>query len=235
MTAALPALGPACNGRPAMQFGTRTRRVLVFDTAPIFRAGVRATLSSAHELGAAVVGEGSTVDEMRALIERSSPEIVAVDAAMIESQQSWLRTFRRIAPQTRVLVVASHDDFDLSQEFLAVRVDGYIIRDDPPEILIAAIQALLAGETYVSPRVPPLAADGDSRIRKVSSLERLSKREREVFHMFVQGYTSPHVAHELHLSVKTVQTHRARINRKLGVHSAAELLRFAALRGLVQP
>jgi DNA-binding NarL/FixJ family response regulator len=220
---------------PAVSLGTRTQRIVLFDGSPIFRAGLRAMLSCVPELDVAVVAESGAAVDGRALLERSAPEIAIVDAAMIEPPESWIRMVRRIAPQTRLLVMASHDDLYLAEEFLSMGVDGYMIRDDPPEVLVSAIRALLAGETYVSARVPVSMAEFPTRQHAVPSVARLSKREREVFRMFVLGYTSLHVARELHLSVKTVQTHRSRINRKLGVHSAAELLRFASLRGLVRP
>ncbi len=210
----------------------RAHGAVLCDATPVFRAGMGGL---ARDAGIAVVAEAGTPQEARAAIEETSPDLVIVDAGIVERPEAWLRTVRRVAPGARVLVLARHDDVDLAREFLAAGLEGYALRDDPPDALLAAMRDVILGVKHVSARLPPSLADERNRGPRVPSLASLSSRERELLELFVRGFSNEHVARELGLSVKTVQTHRARINRKLGVHSAAELVRFAALRGLVRP
>jgi DNA-binding NarL/FixJ family response regulator len=205
---------------------------VVCDATPVYRAGLR---QLAREAGVAAVTEVGTLNEARAAIEETKPGLVVFDGGMVEQPEALLRSVRRVVPRVRVLVLARHDDVDVAREFLAAGLDGYVPRDDPPHALLAAIRDVLVGVRHVSARLPPSLAEEGMRGILVPSLARLSRRERELLDLFVRGFSNDHVARELRVSVKTVQTHRARINRKLCVHSAAELVRFAALRGLVRP
>jgi DNA-binding NarL/FixJ family response regulator len=123
----------------------------------------------------------------------------------------------------------------LVQEALSAGAAGYALKSERLEALASAIRAVARGGSYLAPELPARLLNGarGSRPGEQGSLGGLSPREREVFDLLVRGFSNRGVAAELCISVKTVETHRSRIHQKLGVHSVAELIRFAALNGLI--
>jgi two-component system response regulator NreC len=127
-------------------------------------------------------------------------------------------------------------EFFVSRAF-AAGVSGYAVKTQAPEEILDAIRTVARGETYLAPKFSHLFAhQSDTRRAPVvsnSPLEELSRREREIFDLIVRGFTNEGMAGTLSISVKTVETHRSHINRKLRVHSTGELIRLAALHGLI--
>ncbi len=132
-------------------------------------------------------------------------------------------------------MLSIHGTDENVMEALAAGALGYALKDQLAEEIVTAIRVVASGEHYLAPKIPKAVLERHRRGEdaRASPLKELSAREREVFDLVVRGFTNESAARELTISVKTVETHRARINRKLGVHSTEALVRFAAMRGLL--
>jgi DNA-binding NarL/FixJ family response regulator len=124
-----------------------------------------------------------------------------------------------------------HAKPELARDAFEAGATGYAVKTEVPSSIVEAIRAVARGELYVSPSIPRSVLEMPRR--SADPLSGLSTREREVFGLVVRGLSNDNVARELDISIKTVQTHRSKINQKLGLHSTGDLIRFAALRGLI--
>lgn len=212
-----------------------TSTVALVDDHPVFREGLRTLL--AGEPGLEVVGEAADARGACAIANTAKPAVIVIDVALpdgdgIAATQEILRN----SPRTRVLALTMHTgEFFVSRAFSA-GVSGYAIKTQAPEEIVSAICAVARGETYVPARFSHLVSR-HSEPRRAGNpstpFDDLSKREREIFDLILRGFTNDGMARTLFISVKTVETHRSHINRKLRVHSTGELIRLAALHGLL--
>ena len=212
---------------------------VLVDDHDLFRAGLRALLAGTSDLR--VVGEARTASQAYAVIEATKPEVVVLDVSLAGTDGIALtRELRRRGAGCRILMLTMHAVPDCVVRALRAGALGYALKDEPADAALQAIRATAAGTRYLSPRLP--VAEIEEQLTSRSSgqptggappLQGLSRREREIFAMVVRGMQNRQIASELCISVKTVETHRAHINRKLGVHSGTELVRLAALYGVV--
>jgi two-component system response regulator NreC len=137
-----------------------------------------------------------------------------------------------LLPGCRVLIYTALTDSRSAIEALAAGADGFALKTDGVEELLSAIRTVTQGQRYLSPAVE-LALRGEGAPVQGMQLSVLSAREREIFDLVITGYSNQKLAAELFISVKTVETHRGSINKKLAVHSTGQLVRFAALNGLL--
>jgi two-component system response regulator NreC len=210
--------------------------VALVDDHPLFREGLRTVLSAQADVE--VVAEACNSRQACLMASASKPAVVVIDMTLpdgdgIAATQEILRQ----APRTRVLMLTMHtSEFFVSRAF-AAGVSGYAVKTQAPEEILDAIRTVARGETYLAPKFSHLfARQNDARRTPIvsnSPLEELSRREREIFDLIVRGFTNEGMAGALSISVKTVETHRSHINRKLRVHSTGELIRLAALHGLI--
>jgi len=201
-------------------------RVLLADDHAILRAGLRMLLSAQPDM--TVVAEASDGDEAvrRALATR--PDVAVVDLTMPgPSGVETLGRLRREVPATRLLVLTMHDDPGYARVALAAGASGHVIKDADSGELLAAIRAVHRGRTFVR------VGAGESTAVRPTAPPPLSPRERQVLQLLAHGHTNREIADHLALSVKTIETHRARLGEKLGVHKRAELVRFAIELGLL--
>jgi two-component system response regulator NreC len=133
------------------------------------------------------------------------------------------------------LMLTMHGNHYYLTQAFAAGARGYALKEQLPTEIVDALRSVARGEVYVAPQLPQdvAAASGARRSTATTPLDALSPRERDIFDLIVRGYTNTSMAETLHLSVKTIETHRAHINKKLRVHSTGELIRLAALHGLV--
>jgi DNA-binding NarL/FixJ family response regulator len=206
-----------------------TLQVVVVDDHDLLRAGVREFLTVITEYR--LVGEARTARDGLRIIEAKKPDIVLMDIVMpgMDGIVATREILRRV-PGARVVVLSAHKQVhDVMDAFSAGAV-GYVLKTDPPEMLVEALQQAARGASFVSPAVglslAALAAQRDV-------LDVLSKREREIFRLAADCRTAGEIANQLCLSRKTVDTHLNRINRKLALRDRAELVRLAASIGLV--
>ena len=213
--------------------------VLLVDDHHLFRQGLRAVLETTSDL--AVIGEASTGREAFEMVDRLKPAVVVADVTLPDGDGiAAAREILKREPATRVLMLTMHGNHFYVSQALTAGAKGYALKEQLPNDIVDAVRAVARGETYVAPQLPQeLAATttagskpGDTS-SPTNPLTTLSPRERDIFDLIVRGYTNTSMAETLKLSVKTIETHRAHINKKLRVHSTGELIRLAALHGLV--
>lgn len=213
-------------------------RLVIVDDHPVLRDGLRAALGTQPDFN--VVAEAENAESAYAAVESFQPDVVILDLSLPGlSGMSVARMLKRRAPEAKVLMFTVHAGEDFVLECLGAGASGYVLKQDPVEALVDGIRAVARGELFISPRFPRSVLQTHLRRRagmdlRISPLDELSQREREVFDLVIMGFTNEGVGQELGVSVKTVETHRTSINRKLGVHSTADLVRLAARRGLLR-
>lgn len=213
-------------------------RLLVADDHPVVRAGLRMLLGTQPDME--VVGEavdGATAVE-RALELR--PDVVVMDITMRGA--NGLAATREIVkriPQTKVLILTMHDSEEYLRQTLEAGATGYVLKQAADTELAVAIRAVQRGEIYLYPAFTRVLLrdltpnrDTDGQAQR-DSYELLSPREKEVLRMVALGHTNRKIADQLFLSVKTIETYRARVMEKLNLRTRAALVRYALLRGLL--
>jgi DNA-binding NarL/FixJ family response regulator len=218
-----------------------TIRLVLADDHTVFRAGLKLLLQAYEDIE--VVGEAADTGELLEVVERLKPDVLVLDLTMPGgSSIPWIERLRRLAPATRIVILTMHDDPALVRAALAGGASGFVVKNAADTELVAAIRAVAKGSLFVDLDLPPdqlrilLGAGTESRSGdRKGPLDRLSKREAEVLLLLAQGHTNQQIAADLDLSVKTIETYRARIGDKLGLRSRADLIRFAVELGLIGP
>jgi two-component system response regulator NreC len=214
-------------------------RVLIVDDHAIVRAGLRLLISGQEDM--TVVGEaGSTQDGIDAA-ERLSPDVALIDLSLPgEGGIEAIRHLRRTRPRVRAVALTMHDDPVYLRSVLSAGGCGYVVKRAADSELLAAIRAVREGRSFVSPMLAEAEAQETAATLQVAglvdteeALARLSARERQVLVLLAHGHTHAEIAEQLGISVKTVETHRARLGEKLGLKSRADLVRFALDAGLL--
>ncbi|HLJ80371.1 MAG TPA: response regulator transcription factor [Ktedonobacterales bacterium] len=224
-------------------------RVLLADDHDILRDGLRALLEMAGDIH--VVGEARTGREAVTEAERLQPDIVLMDISMPELDGvEACRRIRLQTPDVRVLFLTMHEADDYLFRALRAGAAGYVIKRAAAGDLLAAVRAVARGESFLSPSVAAaLVADYTSRPARPAAqaqnegetgaapdaYDTLTGREREILQLVAEGYTNQEIADRLHLSIKTVQSHRASVMEKLDLRDVTHLVRYAVRRGLVDP
>jgi DNA-binding NarL/FixJ family response regulator len=205
--------------------------MLVEDHA-VFRDALK-ELFATKEPSFEVVAETATAQEAWRLADEHRPDVTIMDLFLRgESGISATRELCRRQRGARVVMLTAVDNPSFVREAFAAGARGYALKEQTAEEIIAAVRIVAGGARYLPSRFDPdLLGDGRQTPQPEGLFGQLSAREREVFDLVVAGHGNQRIASELFISVKTVETHRARINRKLGVHSGVELVRFAALHG----
>jgi two-component system response regulator NreC len=210
-------------------------RIVIIEDHASFREALRLALS--QTAGISVVGEAGDAREAFTLITRLQPEVAIVDVSLALSDGIALaRDLRRQRIASRVFILTMHHERLFVREAFEAGACGYALKHQPIAEIIAGVQACARGERYVSPLVDSTAVRVEPRpdtAVALSFLERLSRREREIACQLIAGASSRSLAESLCISVKTVESHRSRINQKLGTRTIADLVRLAALRGLI--
>jgi two-component system response regulator NreC len=207
-------------------------QLLLVDDHPLMVKALRALLAEGRD-DLDIVGDASTAREAISLVESCDPDLVIMD--IILPGQSGLvatREIRRIRPNCKILILTAVAEPTMALEALSAGAAGFALKNQDLAELRGAIDAILAGRRYVAPAMKLKLEAGDLD-NSWTGLAELSRREKEIFDLIVAGYSNKRLAKTLFISVRTVETHRARINRKLGVHSTAELLRFATRHALL--
>lgn len=207
-------------------------RILLVDDHTVLRTGLKLLLQTQPDFE--VVGEAA--DGMQGLREmkRLGPELMILDLSMPGlGGLEMLRQALADQPWVKVLVLTMHDDVEFVRSALTTGAQGYVLKRAADTELINAIRQVGRGETYV---YPSLAARlfMESRRESREPTGKLSARETEVLQLIALGHTQQEIADQLNLSIKTVETHKARISEKLELRTRAELVRFAVNNGLVK-
>ena len=211
---------------------TQVIRVLIADDHAILRRGLRDIL--VREVKGAVCEEAQNAQEVLSLVQSHDWDLVILDVSMPgRSGFDVLRDLKRMRPNVPVLVLSMHPEDQYGTRVLKAGASGYMNKESAPEELIKAIRKVLAGGRYVSPTLAEKLALDLSAEAEQPLHHRLSDRELEVLRMIGLGKTISQIAEELHLSVTTVSTYRARILEKMNLTTTAELIRYALSNHLV--
>jgi len=209
-------------------------RILIADDHAIVRTGLRALLKG--EAGMELIGEASGGEEALRLVENLNPDILVLDLSMPD--MDGIQVTKRVhatAPDVRILILTVHEDEALLREAIRAGAAGYILKHAAEEELISAINMVQMGDIYVHPKLVRSLLVAPQKLIPTSPQpeELLTPRELDVLNCIVQGYTNRQIAEELSLSVRTVEGYRANMTEKLGLHSRAELVRYAREHGLL--
>ncbi|MBI4380337.1 MAG: response regulator transcription factor [candidate division NC10 bacterium] len=212
-------------------------RVLLADDHAVLRSGLRLLLNAQPDIE--VVGEAANGAEAMAKARALLPDVILMDLTM--PGIGGLEATGRIKsenPGVRVLVLTMHDDPSYLRQLLQAGASGYVLKKSADADVLSAIRAAYRGEVFLDSSLVGTLVDEVIRpvrcARPRDSFETLSDREREVLKWVARGYTNQEIAEKLFLSVKTIETYRARLAEKLGLRGRAELVRFAIERGLLQ-
>ncbi len=205
-------------------------RILIVDDHPLVRQGIAQFINQEKDLQ--VCGEASDGHEALSVIEELSPDLVVVDIEMKGlSGLELVRSMKTHYPKIPVLMLSMHDENLYAERALRAGARGYLMKEEDPEKVVQAIRVVLNGDVYASDKATSkiLKLLSDSKTAdQGTSVDRLSDRELEVFRMIGKGYRTRHIASELILSAKTVESYKARLKQKLLLKDAAELARYAA-------
>lgn len=209
-------------------------KVLIADDHAIVRAGLRALIVS--DPGLELVGEASGGYEAIELIEKMKPDILVLDISMPDLDGiAVTKMLETKNYDVRILILTIHEDKALLREALKSGASGYVLKRVAEKELISAIKIIMRGDMYIDPSMQHTLVDhiekSTGAIQK--TFEPLTPRETEVLKLIVVGYTNRQVGEELHISVRTVEGHRANLSEKLGMKSRIELVRYARDKGLI--
>jgi DNA-binding NarL/FixJ family response regulator len=213
----------------------KAARMIIADDHELMRRGIRSALEEVPSWK--VVAEARNGTEATELAERLSPDIVILDLCM-PVLNGLDATRRLIAAElaTRVLVLTEHETEQLLRDVLSAGAHGYILKSDSSGVLVTAVEALLSGTTFFAPKIASLVIGGYLRnasgARNVNSM--LSRREREIVQLLAEGGSNKEVARTLGISVKTAESHRGNIMRKMGFGSLADLIRYAVRNQMIE-
>ncbi len=212
----VPATGPA-------------RRLLIIDDHPVFRHGISQLLGRMPEL--TICGEADNAQGALHAMRQLHPEVVLLDVSMPGTNGiELIKLMLAEQPHLIILMVSMHDESLYALRALRAGAKGYVMKHQAMENVIEALRKVMSGGTYVSPqfseRLVFKAIQGrDSDLG--APVDKLSDRELEVLQHFGRGKSTRQIAEQLHLSVKTIETHRAHIKEKLGFRDAEEMVKFA--------
>jgi DNA-binding NarL/FixJ family response regulator len=213
-------------------------RLLLADDHEIVRKGLRSVLEAQRDCE--VVGEAADGRQAVALAKELSPDIVILDISMpLLNGLEATRQILKIRPQTKVLILTMHESDPLIRDVLDAGARGYILKTDAGRDLVTAVESLRRNKTFFTSRVSQMILDGflkgDARPSDTDNGGiRLTPRQREIVQLLAEGKSSKEVAVALDLSVKTAETHRANIMRKLDCHSVSEVVRYAIRNKIIE-
>ena len=208
-------------------------KVLVADDHPVVRKGLQSCLERQESLKC--VGEASDGDEALEKTLALKPDVVLLDISMPRRDGlAVTAALRKEAPQVKVLILSMHSNKEYLFRIIQAGAHGYVSKGASPDQLLHAIQSVHRGETFFSPEIAQAALNQlVNNGGKKEPFAQLTSREREVLILIAQGRSNKEIANQLGIGVRTIETHRERIMRRLDIHSVAGLTKFAIANGLV--
>jgi DNA-binding NarL/FixJ family response regulator len=210
-------------------------KVVIAEDHTILREGLRALLSASADFE--IVGEAEDGRSAIQCVEKVKPDLVLMDLSMPRMNgMEALREIKKLRPETKVLALTVHKAEEYVLAALAAGADGYVLKDATHTELVMAIKSVLMGKRYLSPGISEKVIEGYLEGRRTlksrSPWDTLTQREREILKLVAEGYKNKDIADYLCISVKTVETHRANLMRKLDLHNVSALTAFAMEKGL---
>lgn len=213
----------------------KTTTIVLADDHRIVRQGLRALLSAEEDFS--VIGEADDGREALEVVRRFNPDVLVLDLMM--PGLNGLEVARQVHkhwPKVGIVVLSMHDDEGFVLEALANGVSAYVLKDSNSSDLVLAVREVAAGRRYLSPPLSDRAIETYQQMAKIGTMDKhetLTTREREVLQLSAEGHTNSEIAARLGISPRTAETHRSRLMHKLGLHSQADLIRYALKRGII--
>ena len=220
---------------------TKKVRVILADDHKLVRAGIKSLLESSG--GISVIGEADNGREVIKLTEQLNPDIVFLDIAMpelngLQAAEKIIKDF----PDVAIAILSMHLDEEYVIQALKAGASGYLLKDSAPGELKTAVETISKGKIYISPAIPREMIDEyQRRLKTASSPEEvltstdiLSTRQKEVLQLIAEGNSTREIAEKLFISVKTVETHRSQIMKKLGIKDIPGLVKYAIKKGILR-
>jgi DNA-binding NarL/FixJ family response regulator len=205
-------------------------QVLLADDHAVVRAGLKALIEAEEDM--AVVGEAANGREALQLAQDCVPDIVVMDVSMPElSGVAATDQIRQACPATRVLALSFHEETSYLRSLLKAGASGYVLKRSAAETLVHAIRTVAGGAVYLDPALADRLVDVVTHSIVQPTPVSLSERESEVLRMIALGYSNKEIASQLGVSVKTVETYKARAMQKLGMASRVDIVRYATRLG----
>lgn len=209
-------------------------RLVLADDHDVLRSGLRFMLNSEEDME--VIGEASNGQEAILLCQEKKPDILILDLSMpgLSGLES-IEKIKQANPEIKILVLTMHDDEGYLRKVLKSGCSGYILKKAAAVELISAIRTVYRGEVIVDPNmVKHLVNDYIGQCEEIEPRGVLSDREGEVLKLIILGYTNQQIADKLFLSVKTVETHKSNVKKKLSLKSRSDMVKYAIQHGLLE-
>ena len=207
-------------------------RVVLADDHTLVRQGLRSLL---EREGIQVVGEAQDGHELLQLAGKHSPDVAVIDIGMpLLNGLDAARELKRAAPKTKAILLTRHNEDEYLIEALRAGAKGYLLKNQAASDLVHAIHLVCRGQIYLSPGMSTVVV-GAYLSKAELPVDPITSREREVLQLVAEGKSTKDIASLLGISVKTADSHRSRLMRKLDIHEVASLVRYAVRKGLVQP
>jgi two-component system response regulator NreC len=205
-------------------------RIILADDHALMRRSLRLLLDNEEDLE--VIGEADDLTLVVSHVTGHKPNVLVLDLSMPGgSSVDAITRLREGVPETQIVVLTMEENPVFAQQAMSAGALGFVLKNQADEELPAAVRAAAGGEEYVSPRVMARLVS----LHQSLTDDKLTQRETEVLRLIALGHTSVEIARKLHLSPRTIETHRTRIHRKLGLATRSELVRYALGRGLLKP
>jgi len=205
------------------------KRVFLVDDHPLMRKGIRMVIEAEHDF--TICGEASSAEEAIEILPKTAPDLAVVDISLPGmSGLDLLKHFHIIQSGLNTLVVSRHDESLYAERAIRAGAKGYVMKSEAPEVIVKALRRIYAGAIFVSSTINERLLQGLASGHQAfndSPLEVLSDRELEVFEMTGRGIGTRDIAERLNLSVKTIESYRARVKTKLNLANASELMQHA--------
>lgn len=216
---------------------TQKHTILIAEDHQLFREGLKSMLAD-HEF-MEVIGEAEDGLEAIRHIRRKQPELLILDLSMPRlSGISVIKDVKSEFPEVKILTLTIHESDQYVLEAFEAGADGYCIKDASRDELMLAVKSVIEGRRYISPGIADSVMEGfiegRKKLKKETTWDTITQREREVLKLLAEGYLNKEIAELLCISVKTVEKHRANIMAKLDLHNASALTAYAIEKGLVE-
>lgn len=208
--------------------------VVIADDHRLVRDGLKTILQTSGDIS--VVGEASNGLEVLKKVEELKPDVLLLDISMPQlSGMEAARRIRKEFPSTKIVILTMHEEEEYTLKMVRMGVSGYLLKDSTALEVMEAIRSVHNGKAFFSPHVAKILAESYREAvaeEKADPYERLNDREREILQLIAEGNTNKQIAGILCISPKTVDNHRTNLMRKLDIHTAAALVRWATKRGI---
>ena len=220
-----------------MEKGKEPLKIILADDHVLIRHGIKNLLSQSGEFE--VVGEASNGEELIVMLDDHPAELVILDISMPKiGGLEAIAMVRERRPAMKILIFTMHKSKQYFYHAMMAGADGYLVKDDSEEDLLRAIRRIQEGRTYISPFLAEDFADDVINVyrrEKKSPFQEITKREREILQLVVDGYTSRQIADSLKLSPRTIDHHRSSLLRKFNMNNSVDLVNFAVRNGFATP